>query len=163
MIEESTNFLKIFDESTSLLSEGNGEKKVNIKGDDFEVYLSFDNNGFLEDFWVYESGKEQGTPKASAHYDKAGNLISKHSFTYDEKNNMTENVQYNHENALIGRSVYENDENGRLIIAHCFDNEGNLEYTFEHEWEGDTWNVISTIYRNVNGNQIQEPVDNPEV
>jgi hypothetical protein len=144
----------MIEEKQDIIIEGDSEKTVSIKGNGFNLVLAFKKNHVLEDIWVYENDNKWLT-YASAHYNCEGNLISKNLFSYDENNNMIEYTNFDHENILNNRTVYENDDKGRLKIARCFDREGNLEYTFEKQWDGFT--CTETIYFDANGNKITEP------
>lgn len=144
----------MIEESTNLIIDGNGEKKVKIKGKGFSIDLKFCEEKMLKDIWVYEQGNNEWSPLSSANYNSEGSLISKHVFSYDENNNMLEYTSFDKENTLHIRTIYENDNKGRLKFARCYDGKGTLEYTFEKQWDGDGHTCIKTTYRDASGEEI---------
>jgi hypothetical protein len=117
-------------ENTQYCMNETGEKNVLIKGEGFSISLDFGENATLNDFWIYEHGKNQWNPRASAHYDGMGNLISKHEFTYDQNDQIREYLNFDSNNSLINRTVYENDEIGRSKFVCCFNGHGEIKYTY---------------------------------
>jgi hypothetical protein len=59
-----------------------------------------------------------------------GNLISKHEFTYDQNDQIREYLNFDSNNSLINRTVYENDEIGRSKFVCCFNGHGEIKYTY---------------------------------
>jgi YD repeat-containing protein len=91
----------------------------------------------------------------SAQYDGAGSLKSKHSLAYDSKGDVREYISYDKDNRVKTRTVDEESKISNVTLSKNFDGNGDLMYTVESIWDGH--DHVRSIYRDKEGNEIEEP------
>jgi len=141
----------MIEENITQNEDGYKNVTVESKNNNFSIVLNYHQNGQLEELWVYE--RDGFSTTCSAQYDGAGNLKSKHSFVYDSKGGIREYTTYDKDNRVKTRTVYEGTVDD-VTFWKDFDGNGNLMHTTESLWEG---NDIKSIYRDKDGNEIEEP------
>lgn len=131
------------------VNEDTGEFLKTIKGHGFSISLEFDANSIIRNISVCELGKNHWVPLSTASYDNVGNLLSKYIFLCDESEKITEFTELNHNNDVIYKTIYHN--NNGLEQYSCLDKDGNLIFTK---------NTANGIYKDANGNEVSKDVVN---
>lgn len=90
----------------------------------------------------------QGSLLESLYYGNSGNLVSKYSYTYNEKGNKIRDVYeyYGEEETYTDISEYTYDENDRNILTKYIDGEGNCYSRMESSYDEDGNLLMEACY-----------------